>query len=99
LLDERNDACDEASGSLMESQDIVQSNLAERFQHPYYLPETFQFSFPISLRVFLNLKLKANQAISFGCADTIKGFLKEVQYQPNGDGGLAQFKVTRAYEP
>lgn len=100
LSDERDDACDEgADGLLVENQDIAKEDVVELLQNPYYVPEYYQFSFPVSLRVFLQLKLKANQAISVGCENQIKAFLKEVTYQPNGDGGVATFKVVRCFEP
>jgi hypothetical protein len=65
-------------------------------RNPYYLPEIYTFEFPISLKVFLQLRTKAIMAIRFGCNETNKGFIKEVTYQPND--GIAKFKIVRAYE-
>ncbi len=100
LSDEETNDCDVAGdGLLIEGQDIAMADVADRLQAPYCLPEAYQFDYPISFIVFMQLKIKAINAIRFGCTDTIKGYIKEVQYSPNGDGGIATFKVVRAYEP
>ncbi|MES2731727.1 MAG: hypothetical protein V4714_08265 [Bacteroidota bacterium] len=99
LSDEQVDDCDVAGeGLLIEGQDITMEDVAERLRTPYYLPENFNFEFPISFKVFMQLKAKAINAIRFGCTDTVKGYIKEVTYQPNSDGGIASFKVVRAAE-
>jgi hypothetical protein len=96
LSDTRTDACSEATGALIENQDVTAADIVERLRNPYYVPELYQFSFPISLKVFLQLKAKATMAIGFGCQNLIKGYLREATYQPGE--GIAQFKVLRAFE-
>jgi hypothetical protein len=97
LSTDRSDVCDQATGIVLESQNITRANVKEALREPYYLNELFTFEYPISLKTFLNLRQKAIQPIRFGCNETIKGYLKEVTYQPNGDGGIAKFKVIRAF--
>src|SRR4028118_564156 len=82
LSTDRSDVCDQATGLVLESQNITRANVKQALRNPYYLNEIFSFEFPISLKVFLQLRTKAAMSIRFGCDETIKGFLKEVTYQP-----------------
>lgn len=98
LSDTRTDACRESADELSESQDIALEDVAPRLRAPYVEPENYLFEYPISFSTFLSLRAKAIFAIQFGCKTLVKGYLKEVVYRPNGDGGIATFTVIKAYD-
>jgi len=64
---------------------------------PLFEPEIFSFSAPLSLTEFLELQQNAIFAVAFRCEDDFaRGYIREVSYEPNADGGTANFSLLKA---
>lgn len=64
---------------------------------PLFQPEIYSFSAPLSLGEFLRLQQNAIFAVAFSCASQVsQGFIREVTYEPNDDGGTANFTLIKA---
>jgi hypothetical protein len=82
---------------LLESQNIAWDDVNEPAT-PVYIPEYIEFEYPVSFTNYLIIKNNPYKCIevSSGNSTFIKGFIIEVRWKPVG--GLAYFKLLRAWQ-
>lgn len=85
------------SADVIQNQNLLASQLSTGDSLPLYLPEYLEFEYPLSQNDFFNLLANSNKAIQISCSNQVDmiGFLVEVKYAPNADGGTGNFKLLR----
>lgn len=91
MLTEMDDVCDNVNGEISENQDIYRDNLDADNKSPYFEPVKYDFTYPMTDAEFESLKANGNRSILVSCStgDTKRATIKEINYQPNTEGGIA----------
>jgi hypothetical protein len=85
------------SGEVVQSQNLLQSQLTGENSLPIYLPEYIEFTYPLSYSEFVDIVNNSEKAIYVSCGSVTQyiGFIKELKYSPITQGGIAAFKLIR----
>ena len=80
---------------LEENQDIDSTAVGV---DPIWIPEFIEFEYPMGFSTFLTIKNSPYGCIEVSNTDTdfVKGYIIELRYKPVG--GMASFKLLRAFE-
>jgi hypothetical protein len=100
MITELVEDCAVTSGPITEDQDISTSDtiFAGIDRIALYAPIWISFEYPLNYSEFVTIRDNSNQAITVVCGDrTYFGFVEEINYKPNLNGGVADFKLLVAY--
>lgn len=97
------DLCTIVQSSLAENQNIDSSasTFLDLSRIALFTPTWIYFENPLSYNEFISIRENSNKAITATCGGvTYLGFIEQVKYKPNLEGGKADFKllVTFCYE-
>jgi hypothetical protein len=95
---EQSDSCSVAVDVVYQDQDLTEDIIRPLERLPLYTPNYLEFEVPMSLSEFEELEQSSIQQISVSCGgETSLGFLKEVKYFPNIEGGYAEIKLIEGF--
>lgn len=79
-----------------QGEDLEQSDLKDHI--PLFKPIYISFETGLNFERFLNIRKHSNKAVQVSCNSSglITGFIKDLRYIPNKDGGVGQFKILAA---
>lgn len=83
------DICEPTIEEIQQNMNISR-DLFEVFKRDaFYKPVLYQFEYPGTFTDFRFLRLNSNKSIEFSCESTnfIKGFIKEIVFEPNSESG------------
>lgn len=88
-------SCVNSSGPDIENEDINDSNVERN--DPIFEPVSYEFEYPISYSEFKIICNNSEKAIAFSCSggNYQIGFIKNFKYEPNAEGGIGTFKLTK----
>jgi len=92
------DLCEPTILEIQQNMDISRGLFEVFKRDAFYKPILYQFEYPGTFTDFRFLRLNSNKSIEFSCNSTnfIKGFIKEIVFEPNSEeGGILQIS---AYE-
>lgn len=97
------DDCSIIQSTLQENQDIdaTASTFLDLSRIALFQPTWIYFENPLSYNEFITIRENSNRSISVTCGGrSYSGFIEQVKYKPNIEGGKADFKllVTFCYE-
>lgn len=90
------DECTIIQNSLIENQDITATNsvFLNLSRIALYNPIWISFKVPLNYSEFITIRENSNKKISATCGGEIyEGFLEEIKYKPNREGGVADIKI------
>lgn len=89
------DACEPTIEGIIQNQNINRDIFESYKRYAFFKPVLYVFEYPGTFADFRYLRLNSNKSIEFSCesGNFIHGFIKEVNFMPNGeDGGI--LKIT-----
>lgn len=100
MITELVEDCAVTNGPITEDQDIDDSDtiFSGVDKIALYSPIWISFEYPLNYSEFVTIRDNSNKAITVECGDrTYFGFVEEINYKPNLNGGVADFKLLVAY--
>jgi hypothetical protein len=92
------DDCSLSNGTLYQDQDMTAESIRPLDRLPLYIPNYLEFEVPMSLSDFEEIEIDSNKQISVSCGgETSAGFVKEIKYLPNIEGGYAEVKLIEGF--
>jgi hypothetical protein len=79
-----------------QDEDLIQSHVENPI--PMFKPVYVSSEVLMTFQQFLNIRNNSNKAIQISCNSSglITGFIKDLRYKPNKDGGVAQVKILQS---
>jgi len=93
------DLCEPTIDEIQQNMDISRSLFEVYKRDAFYKPILYKFEYPGTFTDFRFLRLNSNKSIEFSCESTnfIKGFIKEIIFEPNSEnGGILQISAYEA---
>lgn len=84
---------------IVQNQDIQKSSLfGSALNKALFVPNYLEFEHPMSYTQFQYLLKNSGNSIDISCenGNFTKGFIKEIVFMPNQEGGMARFKLLEA---
>jgi hypothetical protein len=90
------ESCDQAGVLVTQNEDITITSLKDATA--VHKPILLTFTYPIKFSDFLYIKKNSNKAIQVSCSDgtAVVGFIKQLDYEPNAEGGIGSFVLLEA---
>lgn len=93
------DTCEPTIEGIQQNMNIIRDLFTQYKRFAFYKPVLHQFEYPGTFTDFRFLRLNSNKSIEFSCESTnfIKGFIKEIIFEPNSEnGGILQISAYEA---
>ena len=90
------DLCEPTIEEIQQNMNISRSLFEVYKRDAFYKPILYKFEYPGTFTDFRFLRLNSNKSIEFSCESTnfIKGFIKEISFEPNSsDGGILKISA------
>jgi hypothetical protein len=94
----QSDSCSVANGEIRQDQDLTSDSIRPLDRLPLFIPNYIEFVVPMSFSDFEEIESGSNKQILASCGGVIsRGFIKEIKYLPNIEGGFAEIRLIESF--